>query len=184
MNVTWVRPLAFAVFATSGLLGLTSWALRTRKIRPFTRTSRLLRSLSDPLIIPIEHQLHKSGGNPVNAPWWLFGGGMLVAVLLVTSTDWITGMFNAASFALAGGPVGLFWFLVHLAGQLAILALWVRVIGSWVGVGRYTRWMRPAYTLTDWIVEPLRRAIPSVGMLDISPLIAYVIIYALLRALP
>jgi YggT family protein len=184
MDVEWVRPLAFVVFAVSGLLSITSWALRTRRIRPFTRTSHLLRRLSDPLIIPIENRLHKSGGNPVNAPWWLFGGGMVVAVLLVTSTDWIARMLYAASFAADRGPAAMLWFAVHLAGELVILALWVRVIGSWVGVHRYTSWMRPAYILTDWIVEPLRRALPNVGMFDISPLVAYVILYLVLRSLP
>jgi uncharacterized protein YggT (Ycf19 family) len=33
--------------------------------------------------------------------------------------------------------------------------------------------MRPAYTLTNWLVEPLRRIIPPFGMIDATPIIAW-----------
>jgi len=57
-----------------------------------------------------------------------------------------------------------------------IIALIVRVIGSWFGKGRFNRWMRPAYRLTDWIVEPLRRFVPPIGMIDITPLVAWLLL--------
>jgi uncharacterized protein YggT (Ycf19 family) len=63
---------------------------------------------------------------------------------------------------------------VYHATQLILLALIVRVIGSWLGVGRHNRWMRPAYILTDWLVEPpLRRIIPPFRMIDVTPIIAW-----------
>ncbi len=37
---------------------------------------------------------------------------------------------------------------------------------------RYSRWIRPAYILTDWMVEPIRRVVPPVGAMDLSPLVA------------
>jgi uncharacterized protein YggT (Ycf19 family) len=49
----------------------------------------------------------------------------------------------------------------------------VRVIAAWFGLFRYSRWVRPAYILTDWIVEPLRRVVQSVGAFDITPLVAW-----------
>jgi YggT family protein len=36
--------------------------------------------------------------------------------------------------------------------------------------------MRPFYLLTDWIVEPLRRIIPPLGIFDISPLVAWLLV--------
>ena len=53
------------------------------------------------------------------------------------------------------------------------------VIGSWFGGGRQTRMLRPAYVLTDWIVEPLRKIIPPFGMIDASPLVAWFLIQIL-----
>ena len=36
--------------------------------------------------------------------------------------------------------------------------------------------MRPAYTLTDWIVEPLRKIVPPFGLVDFTPLVAWVLL--------
>jgi YggT family protein len=39
--------------------------------------------------------------------------------------------------------------------------------------------MRPAYVLTDWMVEPLRRVVPPIGMFDLTPLVAWFLILLL-----
>jgi len=52
----------------------------------------------------------------------------------------------------------------------------VRVIASWFGVSPYAKWMRPVLALTNWIVEPLRRIVPPIGMIDVSPMVAYLIL--------
>ncbi|HLQ58151.1 MAG TPA: YggT family protein, partial [Gemmatimonadales bacterium] len=46
------------------------------------------------------------------------------------------------------------------------------VIAAWFGMFRYSRWVRPAYILTDWFVEPIRRVVPPLGAFDLSPLVA------------
>jgi len=46
------------------------------------------------------------------------------------------------------------------------------VIAAWFGMFRYSRWMRPAYILTDWIVGPIRRVVPPIGSFDLSPVVA------------
>ncbi|OGU23702.1 MAG: hypothetical protein A3K13_13980 [Gemmatimonadetes bacterium RIFCSPLOWO2_12_FULL_68_9] len=62
---------------------------------------------------------------------------------------------------------------VYYLGQLVLIALIVRVIASWFGAFRFSRWMQPVYFLTDWIIQPLRRIIPPLGMIDITPLVAW-----------
>ena len=52
-------------------------------------------------------------------------------------------------------------------------AILIRVVGLWLGVGRYTRWMRPLYTATDWIIRPIERRLPTIGPMDLSPVVAY-----------
>jgi YggT family protein len=47
-----------------------------------------------------------------------------------------------------------------------------RVIMSWVG-GYYSRIGRIAHTLTEWFLGPLRRALPTIGVVDISPIVAW-----------
>ncbi len=68
---------------------------------------------------------------------------------------------------------------IVLAYDVLFIALLARVIGSWLGMFRYSRWMRPAYALTDWLVGPISRVLPPMGMLDWSPLAAWLVLWLL-----
>ena len=68
-------------------------------------------------------------------------------------------------------------FLVTVIAQVLILALIVRAILSWLpGIGVLT----PVTTLLNGITEPLllpiRRRLPFLGGLDLSPLVAILLI--------
>jgi uncharacterized protein YggT (Ycf19 family) len=39
--------------------------------------------------------------------------------------------------------------------------------------------MRPFYFLSDWIVEPIRRRLPPMGAIDLSPWVAYLVLFLL-----
>ena len=41
----------------------------------------------------------------------------------------------------------------------------------------YNRWMRPVIAATDWIIQPIRRVLPPLGMIDMSPMVAWLILY-------
>lgn len=171
-----VRYLVFAVAVACTAIAAGSWALRTRRLSPFGRTGRLVRRLSEPVLDPIETMLLRQGGNPENAEVWLVGIAVVGGLLVVTAANWVAAIAIQTSGAASAGPRGILHLLIYYASQLLLLALIARIIGSWFGVGRFNRWMRPAYKLTDWIVEPLRRVIPPVGMFDFSPLVAWILI--------
>ncbi len=95
---------------------------------------------------------------------------------MVSLSEWIVVQVIRLNAAGASGPRSIARLLVYYAGQLVIIALIARVIGSWFRVSRFNRWMRPAYMLTDWIVNPLRRVIPPIGMIDITPLVAWLLL--------
>lgn len=149
----------------------------TRRVNPFTKTSQTIRRLADPVLEPIEHRLRERGGNPRNAGWWLLGASVVGGILLITLTEWVIVQVARLSMAGAAGPRGIFRLIVYYAAQVVIIALIVRVIGSWFGVGRFGRWMRFAYMLTDWIVEPLRKIVPPIGMIDITPIVAWLLLH-------
>jgi YggT family protein len=128
------------------------------------------------VIRPVERWTLSRGGNPASAPWWLFGIGLAGAIIVVTLSQWIQSQIVALGAAQAGGARGLLRLVIYYAGQLVLLAIIVRVIGSWFGAGRYNRWTRWSYVLSDWIVEPLRRVIPPLGIIDISPIVAWFIL--------
>lgn len=183
--LTVARYAVFTIFALAVLAALGSWAVRTRRISPFSALGRGLRSATDPIVGPVERRLVRMGGNPVHAGWWLVVLIAVGGVIFLSLLGWALNMLHTARWAAAGGPRAVLALLVVLAYNVLIFALIVRVIGSWFGAFRYSRWMRPAYALTDWIVEPIRRVVPPFGggALDVSPLLAWLVLWGLRQLL-
>jgi len=73
-------------------------------------------------------------------------------------------------------------FVINGVFGLLIAALIIRVVASWFGIGVYHRHFRPLILLTEWLVAPIRRILPPTGMLDFSPLVAWLVL-VLLRSL-
>jgi YggT family protein len=87
--------------------------------------------------------------------------------------QFLTGQVVMAGNAITNGPTGVLILVVHWTFALLQFALLFRVISSWIAVSPYSRWVRWSYVLTEWFLRPLRRVIPTVGMFDITPIIAY-----------
>jgi YggT family protein len=174
-----IRYAAIGVFALAVLAAVGSWLVRTRRVSPFRPLGRALRETTDPLLKPVEARVLRAGGNPVNAGWWLVIGVALIGVIVVSLSQWLVGGWLSLSRALYRGPRATLIFAIGVMYYVLILALFARVISSWFGVFRYSRWIRPAYVLTDWIVVPIRRLLPSTGMFDFSPLVAWFVLYLL-----
>lgn len=70
--------------------------------------------------------------------------------------------------------------LLFYALNLAIL---IRVIVSWLNVSPYNPLIGFIYQITDPIILPLRRIIPPLGMIDITPIIAILLLSILQQIL-
>ena len=138
-----------------------------------------MRGLTDPLMNPIERLVVRRGGNPVQAGWWLVILVAVIAVVVLAFAQFVIESGRSLAFAAARGPHALIGTGVDVVYYVLVTALFIRVIGGWFGYFRYTRWMRPMYWLTDWIVEPIRRILPPMGQLDLSPLAAWLLLMAL-----
>lgn len=161
---------AFAIVA------VTHWGVTRGYLSPFNAWSRGVRRLADPLVRRTEHAVVARGGDPRQAPYWLLGVSVIGGLVLVSFTQWILRYAHQLSRASDGGTRGVVGFFVFLACDLLSLALVVRAIGSWFGIGRWTRWMRPFHQATDWMVLPLQRVIPPIGAFDVTPLVAWLIL--------
>ncbi len=171
------RYTAAGAFALSLVVAATHWAVRSGRITAFGGWARFVRGWSDPMLRPMERRLVRSGGNPQDAPLWLTGVTLVGGLVLIFAVNWLLGFVAGVVYRAQVGGTLLLAELTHDVFAVLMAAIFVRVIASWFGVGRYTRWMRPFYILTDWLVEPLERVIPPIGMIDISPLVAYFILY-------
>ncbi len=162
------------VYAT--IVALTHWAVRSRRISPFGRWPRLVRQASDPVLRPLERRILRSGGNPQDAPLWLVGIAIVGGLLLVSLVQWLAGFAITVGIMAQSGPRAWAYSLVNGLFTLLIIALFVRVISSWFGISPYRPWMRPVMILTDWIIDPIRRLLPPLGMIDFSPLVAWLLL--------
>lgn len=172
-----LRVAVAVAVGLAGLVALTHWAVRRGHLQPFGALPRAVRGASDPILRPVERRLLRAGGNPQQAPLWLFLGVLGGGLLLLATVGWVLSGLYRLWWAAGAGPWALLYVVVDTAFSILILALLVRVVGSWFGVGRATGWMRPAYVLTDWLVEPIRRRMPPTGMFDWSPLVAWVLLF-------
>ena len=172
-----VRSIVLLALAFAATVALTHWAVRSRRINPFGAWPRLVRRISDPILLPLERRVINAGGNPQNAPLWLLGLVIGGGLLLLSLAQWL---INTASglVLLAQGGVRV-WIQVLLSAVFTILmaAILIRVIASWLGIGQYRKWMRPVYALTNWLIDPIRRILPPVGIFDFSPMVAWLVLY-------
>ena len=172
-----VRSIVLLALAFAATVALTHWAVRSRRINPFGAWPRLVRRISDPILLPLERRVINAGGNPQNAPLWLLGLVIGGGLLLLSLAQWL---INTASglVLLAQGGVRV-WIQVSLSAVFTILmaAILIRVIASWLGIGPYRKWMRPVYALTNWLIDPIRRILPPVGIFDFSPMVAWLVLY-------
>lgn len=174
-----MRGIVVLALLFACLVALTGWAVRSRRLNPFHPWARFVRRMSDPLLRPIERRVVRAGGSPQDAPLWLIGVVVIGGLVLISVTRWIFGSLVQLDYLASAGPRAWLQFAVSAAFSLVMMALFVRVIGSWFGVSRYTRWMRPFFLLTDWIVEPIRRVMPPFGMIDFSPMVAWLVLWVL-----
>lgn len=61
--------------------------------------------------------------------------------------------------------------------------LLVRVLMSWFRPDPYNPIVKLLYDLTEPVLRPIREALPRTGMMDFSPLVAFLLIFALQRLL-
>lgn len=167
------RLLTLLSVMAAGVVAVTHWAVRARHLAPFGPLPRAVRRSTDPLLKPIERRLVRWGRNPQDAPLWLLGLTIGLGIILLTLLSWLTGWIEQILWLGQAGPAAWPRFLVGTVTQLMMLAILVRVIASWFGVPSFAGWLRPAVFLTDWLLEPIRRRLPPLGPVDLSPIIAY-----------
>lgn len=68
--------------------------------------------------------------------------------------------------------------LVRVVFQILEILIVVRVLMSWFRPSLSNPLFRLVYDLTEPILGPIRRLLPSTGVLDFSPLVALLLLYA------
>ncbi len=73
--------------------------------------------------------------------------------------------------------------IIQLLLNVMIFAIFARAIMSWFPIDRNGPVVRAIDAVTEPILQPLRRVIPLVGMVDITPMVAILVLVVLSRAI-
>lgn len=171
----------FVVAAVLALVALIDWLVRTRRINPFNPVARFFRRAVDPLIAPMERRVVRAGGMPHAAPWWMLVAVVVGGIVILSLLRFVLGELAGAYANFTQGPRGIVVLLFRYTFALLKLAIIVRVIASWLRISAYSRWVRWAFSLTEPIFRPLRGVVPPLGMIDITPIVAWFLLWLLER---
>lgn len=167
-----LRQAVLVIAIVVAVLALVDWLTRTRRIGPFTPIARFSRRWLSPLFTPMERTVLRAGGRPSSAPWWTVVAVAVGGLALIALTQFVRGIVLELAVGISR-PAMLPAILIDWAFEILKLALLVRVLSSWFAGLRYSRWVAWTYPLTEWMLAPLRRIIPTIGMIDITPIVAW-----------
>lgn len=153
-------------------------------LNPFSRLSLTVRRLSDPFVAPVRGGLRGFGVDPKYAPIVVILITILLGYFVLQLAE--TLAFTTAGLLMSvsrGAMVSGLGFIISGAISIYILLIFMRIIFSWGMVSYSNRVMRFLVNTTEPLLGPLRRIIPPLGMMDISPIIAFLILWLFQQAI-
>ena len=153
-------------------------------LNPFTWLSSTIRRLSDPFIMPMRRGLMGFGIDPKYSP--------LVVILITILMGFFVLQFTGTLAYTAGGilrsiqnrsMISGLGFIIYGAVSIYMLMIFVRIVFSWGMVSYTNRLMKFLVDNTEPLLGPLRRIIPPLGMMDISPIFAFLILWLMQSAI-
>jgi YggT family protein len=157
-------------------IAVIDWLVRTRRVSPFGPVARFFRQHVDPRLEPVERRVVRAGGLPASAPWWALAAVAISGIILLALVDFVGGLLADAYRGFTGGPAGIASLLLFWGFAILRIAVIIRVISSWLPISPVSPWVRWAFTLSEPILGPLRRVIPPIRSIDITPIVAYFVL--------
>jgi len=167
-----------AVILTVIVLTLLRFIANQADLNPFGWSSLTIRRLTDPFIMPVRRALVGLGVEAKYAP--------LVTILLAVLLGWfslqlVSSMANTLAGILSSlsqhAIVPVIGYVLYGLISFYILLIFIRIVFSWGMVSYTNRVMRLLVNATEPLLGPLRRIVPPLGTFDISPLVAFIILW-------
>ena len=153
----------------AGVLLLRFW-MQAARVRPPVQVAQFTCHLSDWLVRPLRRLVPGVGGYD----WASLVGACLVAILSLAIDVALTASFSIQTVLLLSLLRIAQWICYGLMGLI-----FIEVIFSWVNpqapLAPFIR------ALNDPLMRPLRRIIPLIGSIDLTPLVALVLLQIVLR---
>lgn len=174
---------AVALGAAGTLLIVLRSIFNYLDVNPFTWHARNVRRATDPVIFPVRRLLVGVRLDPAIAPFIVVVMLIVILVFIVQFAGSVLSTVAGILFVLAnrrpGAAAAIAGYLLLGFLGLYTLAIFARIIFLWLGGDYGNRLARFLTRITEPLLGPLRRLTPTVGMFDISPIIAFVILWIL-----
>lgn len=159
----------FHLYLAALMLRILLEALRADYYNPVCQA---LIKVTDPLVKPLTRLVPNAGSVSLAGIIWLYVLEVVLLLLLMAIGDWSLPLPALALIAVLR--------LLRMLLVLYLVLIIVSVILSWVGQGFRHPIVPLIYQLTEPVLAPIRRVLPSLGGLDLSPLVAVIIIQFLI----
>lgn len=166
------RFLLNTVFTLFGAaLLLRAWMQYVR-VPPYNPVTHAIQQVTNWLVLPLRHIIPSKRG----VDWASVVGALLASVVFVLLMVWLAGI----------DPIGLLPTLLIVAALTLVkwalnLLIWLTILMALLS------WLNPRspampalFQLTAPFLNPLRRILPNLGGLDLSPILLFVIVQVLM----
>lgn len=137
--------------------------------------SQFLVKITNPVLVPMRRMIPAIGKLDTAAIVLALGLKIIQLLLLV-----------ALKGSEASLPVVLVFAVIELLRtviQIYIFALIIQAVLSWVGNSYGNPLADVLHSLTDPLLRPIRKFVPTIGMVDLSPMAAILLLYIVLIVL-
>lgn len=166
------------VFLVETLFSLYIGAVLIRFLLAWSRAnfynplSQFLVKITNPVLVPLRRMIPAIGKLDTAAIVLALGLKIIQVFLLVA----LQGSDASLPVVLAYAVVDLLRTVINIY----IFALIIQAVLSWVGNSHGNPLADILHSLTDPLLRPIRNAIPTIGMVDLSPMVAILGLYIVL----
>lgn len=151
---------------------------------PFNWISRTTRRLTDPFVIPVRGGMMGVGVDPKFAPLIVILITILLGWFLLQLCGEVAGtLIGLITSIRKANFVSALGYVLFGAVSIYSLLIFMRIVFSWGRVSYSNRLMRFLINTTEPLLGPLRRIIPPWGMMDISPIFAFILLWLIKAAI-
>lgn len=167
-----------ATFLISALFSLYIGAVLIRLLLGFARAdfhnplSQFLVKITNPVLVPMRRFIPAIGKIDTSAVVLAFGLTIIKTTLLLLVGIGAINLPQIVLFSLGDMIKTIIW--------IYIFALIIQAVISWVGSSHGNPVVPLVNSLTYPIVKPIRKFVPIIGMMDLSPLVAILLLNVLL----
>ena len=161
--LTFLVQVAFGVYILVLMLRVLLQVLRADYYNPL---SQFVVRLTEPVLAPLRRIVPRVGR--------IEGGALLVMLGAQMIEFWLVSGLNGVEPSFTGLAVISAAELLELSTTVFFWAILIRVVLSWVNPGLRHPASDIIHSLTEPVLEPARRALPSMGGFDLSPILVLV----------